>query len=803
MEPIKNIVSSDDLYKITEEKKISEQEEKVDNVAKNTFTPVSGSQSSLSSTQHAQLNASRLKSERSERLTRISKQWFRNENEPDIEEEMENALDEVLNSNLCEIPSDSPFINTDLVILKDGYRGQMPINAIKETEFKKISALFNDICAGKTKIKIDDTDLILVEEVHNAITILLTRQIGRELIMQVCNRQTDLLIQRGETNKYNPQTNELLLDLNDIYRSIEMHPSGKSKISSESPLYHSLGHELIHSLQPNFTLARNLSLSPTLGEKYDNLEEQVTITGLENNLASRFTDSDDSWEPIAPKGYHKLNERNLVAAFVGGENVWYPRVGHHGQLPKDRVPFATYIRQLIQEDVAWDLQQELKDKTINVYETLAPDSPLTLALNARSLDVAKLFIDPAKNTKAEIETYVRLLIDTDRAQDLKELKEKTTINLNEILAPDSPLFLANSLAVAKIFIDSATKGEIKDYMEFLIRKNKAQDLKELLNNSKINLNKIIAPDSPLTLALKAQSPDVLKMLINNPLINTKTERIPLPSLLTGENKLNNNLIECLDILFEAHSNIVDINATDLHGESILHHLVISQDKEGIKKFLEWGGDLQLKNQKGQIAVEVLYSNLESMLKRITKLMLWKEKDKWNKKLQDAYECIKLMTSDTLVELADKGIIIQHIIKCCDYEVSTSIIDSLKQHNYDFNKVDNLGNSLLHYMMAAGNKTGVQKILQFGGDPKLKNKDEHTPIELAFMEINETLLPRLNAMKNSYFRERIMNIGECIQASTKEELIIDEAIQANFIKELLKLGDPEFESSFLKLVSIKK
>ena len=102
-------------------------------------------------------------------LSKISKDSDRNE--PDIDSEMEDELDRVLTRNLCKMPSDSEFNDTDLIILKDKYTGSMPINGIKKKDFKKITLLLNKICEGSSNLKIASSDPGFLNQIKEAIKI--------------------------------------------------------------------------------------------------------------------------------------------------------------------------------------------------------------------------------------------------------------------------------------------------------------------------------------------------------------------------------------------------------------------------------------------------------------------------------------------------------------------------------------------------------------------------------------------------------------------------------------------------------
>jgi Effector protein len=532
------------------------------------------------------------------------------ENDPDIDEDMEQELDRILTENLCEIPPDSPFIDTDLIILKDEYSGHMPINSIKEKDFKEITVLFDKICAGESKIQIADSkmqagesddesdeeeskvqaDEIFSNKAKEAIKMLLTREIGRKLIKPLCNDKKTLYIERGQICAYTSESNynRIMIDLEDT-TVIELHPSGKNKISAEQPLHLSLGHELVHAVHALHDMDDDDIVPPTMEKNYDNIEEQRTITGLKQDLLLNTDNADpDSWEPINHEDYYdELNERNLTAAFTGGQNVWYPRVGHHGvhhgasDRKRKDIPIKERIIALIEKNILWDLEKLLEDKTINLKEILSPQSALIIAL----------------------------------------------------------------------------QGENPESLQFFIK---------------------IDPDS----------------------VNTKSEGTTpfLVAVQLYKNIDHSKYFHILNVLHEAKS---DINAVDDKGNSALHYMVQNDDKEGMKKFFEWGGDPQLKNGEGQTAIEVVFEKIGGTL--------------------------------------------------------------------------DIGEE---YGMKPSTENKVAK--------ELSNACEYVQI---FKDKN-------------YLLDRLLKIGERIHSIKKDFIVDDEKIKMDLIKNVLKLENPEFTLSFLKLLNIE-
>jgi ankyrin repeat protein len=615
-------------------------------------------------------------------VSEILKLYAENENEPDIDLEMEEELDRVLTSNLCEMPSDSIFVDTDLIILKDAYKGSMPINGIKEKDFKEITLLFSKICEGDSKLKISNNTPEYVILIKEAIKILLTREIGRNLLTKICNRETDLPILILDNNGCDGCFSDSSIKIGSAFNDIgfiEMHPSGKHKLNTR-PLYIILGHELIHTLHPD--LAIDLRTPPSMQKEFDNMEEQMTIVGLRKNLS--LNTNSEIQEPI-PKNnyneYNELNERNLTAAFTGGRNIWYPRSHHHSPVHNKEGDIKRHIASLIWNNVLYDLEKLLEDKTIDLNEILSPESPLNIASMAGSLDVLKFLIkiDPAGiNTKSK--------------------------------SGNTPFWSA---------VNSYIRESSKD-----INKYKYLD--------------------------------------------------------------NTNYIPTLEVLYKAKS---DINITDDIGNNIFHYMLKSGDKEGMRKFLEWGGNAHLENNKGQTAIEYAWEDA----------IRWV----WNPNiLSTLYETIKAIASEKYIfEHKDSLKLLQRILNFCENEFSLAVFESYFKYKQDTK--DELGNTFLHYMLSSGNIEGIKKVLEIESNLKLKNEEGLTPIELTFKRLNEKfsgLIYVLPCLRRKVEEDSILVILKSIKYIQKD-FLYDEETLSDITTKIFKIGDPEFALSFLKSFNI--
>lgn len=263
------------------------------------------------------------------------------------------------------LPKTSMFADTDLVLINDDFNGVLPINGIKLSELKKAEEMAQAIFSGVGRIKIANENQQFEKEVQGNIKSLLTRVIGRELIKTVMNNKE---ISSLTIRQCLPEGNAGF----EYYKSepkkgtwINLPPSerisvfkGHGHIQEDEiktytvPLYITLGHELIHASHYPDNLINSEITTSLLHKDYDNLEEQITITGFKKNIEladslmaepsfSGKKDPDwrkhlEGWEEEKDEGaynkesFNAINERNLTAAFADSTKVFYPRFSHEG-----------------------------------------------------------------------------------------------------------------------------------------------------------------------------------------------------------------------------------------------------------------------------------------------------------------------------------------------------------------------------------------------------------------------------------------------------------------------------------------
>lgn len=236
----------------------------------------------------------------------------------DIEfyEELSSKLDE----QMVSIDKNDPFYQTDLIVFKDTYSGHLPLNGIREKDFKATKELFNKIASGNSNIKIcseeSDPDDVLAN-----ILILLSREVGRDLIKQVTEVGKVLIISIDECGDSSIKHGDgySVMSFNPYASAnIVNSPRDGRKFLTPSPGFITFAHECIHFLHSEgreYSKVKNSS--PTMGKDYQNGEEQRTISGFIKNFAPDFKSKETDFETndLVQDEYDSLNEHRFDSNF--------------------------------------------------------------------------------------------------------------------------------------------------------------------------------------------------------------------------------------------------------------------------------------------------------------------------------------------------------------------------------------------------------------------------------------------------------------------------------------------------------
>lgn len=246
-----------------------------------------------------------------------------------------NDVDSAVTANTIPIPKNNPFYGTDLVVFKDNYKGQLPLNGIRESELAETVKLFEKICTGKGKFKIEGESQF-INGVRNDIKMLLTRDVGRKLINTLDKRPglTQLTI------AYSKDGDQAVMGTNTAHIFLKPASKGAEKFvytygsekgryqPAKDPEFIILGHEMTHILHEHRRLADSTGFlplpDPTLGVGFHNLMEQQVITGLTEPLPgisdgtnkdpSQIADDEFSESDVKIE-YQEINENTMRAAF--------------------------------------------------------------------------------------------------------------------------------------------------------------------------------------------------------------------------------------------------------------------------------------------------------------------------------------------------------------------------------------------------------------------------------------------------------------------------------------------------------
>ncbi len=311
---------------------------------------------------------------------------------------------------IIDIPADSPFKETDLVVFKDGTPGILPLNGIYESDFKKTSRLYEKIKKRRSLIKIDNSDKEFEKKVLKMILSLLTRRVGRVLLEKIVYHKDKIALKivcdDSKHDFYLVGDNIISLTQKKHYylssaKQPDAHENGsKAYIGGSKKTYHLyppkiiLAHEMIHHL--HYLENSPVIFSPpkpTLGNFTDQ-EEQETITGLKTFLSIEESKEiahnieDDQNSEIfkaydQSKTWDELNENSFLTAF--GKP---PRISHDGFI--------------------WDSQNQ---NPLEEYTTSArAESPLELAIVHRNHDWIRELIKHKESFTKEEATLLQSIL---------------------------------------------------------------------------------------------------------------------------------------------------------------------------------------------------------------------------------------------------------------------------------------------------------------------------------------------------------------------------------------------------------
>lgn len=193
------------------------------------------------------------------------------------------------------IPKNNPFYGTDLLVLSKDYRGNLPLNGIKEKDFNIISNKVNELQKGgkighlsimKPKIKLSKSDTHRLERkkilfIHD-ITLLCTRQLGRDMVnFLIDQKKANIVINLTRVTPPDIQYlgEEILIGYNPDHRVL-LGVYGDSLLHITN--FIALGHEFIHAIHLIAHPKESLMSLDKSHPKMHNMEEYATVLGWQD-----------------------------------------------------------------------------------------------------------------------------------------------------------------------------------------------------------------------------------------------------------------------------------------------------------------------------------------------------------------------------------------------------------------------------------------------------------------------------------------------------------------------------------------
>ena len=216
---------------------------------------------------------------------------------------MQMLVDQSQLPDIDTIDAKNPFLDSDLVLFKNSFKKELPINGIYQKDLEKITGLYKDIINDKTVIKVWGGFDFRVK-VYLLMQKLLTRRVGHELLESIAHPSWKYYFKQltslksfqytfdiyqhpskstaqcteGEYNSMHLESHLAFNKQTEVY----VHKNDSSNIITEKmPEYIELAHELIHIR--HFIHQREFkAINQTELISYSNASEKVTITGLLN-----------------------------------------------------------------------------------------------------------------------------------------------------------------------------------------------------------------------------------------------------------------------------------------------------------------------------------------------------------------------------------------------------------------------------------------------------------------------------------------------------------------------------------------
>lgn len=240
-----------------------------------------------------------------------------------------------------------------------------------------------------------------------------------------------------------------------------------------------------------------------------------------------------------------------------------------------------------------------------------------------------------------------------------------------------------------------------------------------------------------------------------------------------------NQSEIIKKLIKANAPLVNYDAGDDTGNTLLHYAVLNQDLDIIKLLIKSGADLSAKNKAGQTPIELaaLHENWD-VVKTIaestkTKKTIFREDIYgYGKALVLAEKAGKDNIADTLIAagalLTEKDELgntpLHYAVLHGHYNISVNLI----RKKVDINTQNNVGETPAHIAVIQDNSETLNFLIKQGADLSIKNKAGNTPIQL------------MGAIYKTTHQEIIQSLLRDFDSPSEKKIFTDE-----HLKELLE------------------
>jgi len=376
------------------------------------------------------------------------------------------------------ISKDNPFYSTDLIVFKNDYKGVLPLNGILEKDFEKVSKIYNNIKNNHSFFKFNEEEKSQGSVLDYTLK-LLTRPIGRELILQLIESDESIFIELGEgftaVKQFNVPSPKYIITLPrdpslvDVSKVYGRHGIEKKTL----PPFLSFAHELIHIL--HYQKGENATESTDLFHPlFTDQEEQATITGYKQVPQMRNFDVFTPFvDPLSQ------SEDEMIAEFVEFEKSQSSIFSNWNKLNENA--FASQFSQAIRWGHGGGHQFTKKDYFSESFFNIAR---LLYSHNLNEINEVynspedKQFLD---NFKKEI---IIIAIDTGNQKIINQMLSRYTFTIedfSDILEMEQYSVLSTILK--KYSLSQQENNELRDYVKKHI--DEINNLTQLENRDEI------------------------------------------------------------------------------------------------------------------------------------------------------------------------------------------------------------------------------------------------------------------------------------------------------------------------------